>query len=1046
MLLTSTSFSSSAAVAANSKTPPHQQTNTAASASAAATASLQQSSRFLTTTTATAATTTSDVAGQRRRCSSPQLPTTTTATTGRSTTFFSGSSTLPPNSTLSSLLAKGAGSFAANLGHSSHFEHQSNQSCSGDKLMKTMQQHQQQQQLSTTAEAAAPLRRQASMSHLEKVAETKSKANLLHKGEAKLGSFQRLKAMLSSPKAEHKSLKALSNGTSSSSSSTTTTTNSSPANTTSTYRPGEEIVLPPESSVDRHQRINGAGVVSGDVFGVRFSGGNAAVLANRPLSTLNKYTVSASSTNLSSSSSTSTTHLNHSHHHHNYHPHHPQQQQQQQQATTTFSPNSTAETSFDEAGEVQSSFHLRNVCNKLFSQKQYSALHSSSVGNLQLQLQQLTASPDSAGGVLSSVVQKVTSDQSLLAYRNITPDESGVEKVSQKEAIYTAYGNRPTASTSTNITSSPSSHLLTSSASFQHQLNAVPESSMEYHHNHHTHFNPNHQQYSSVNSHYHHQHHDNQRNHVLQQQQQSPGGQHNEHVVVVSELSPKATPPSANGLTVRSQTPVGQQQQQQQQQTSSKPIVIAEHHRTVNGSTLSLNVASLGESAGGGDSVASHGDHESSESGRGTMNSHLEERVGGGGGGHNSSASLNGHPMMNSPADLTSLDSDQSGENHHNHGHSHHHHHHQQEAVSAGNGGVTRRPEPVLSKSGRNGSSSNYSTIQRYLDEQQRQQKASSAKQEAEALCKDFQSSKLSLNDVTDDDSWTSISDSEPSTMKKRPTNGLLLPTKSTKKGQILATMAAAKGTSRLFQQQQDSAKQQQQQQLKTNFSKPENCLSPGTKQISAKQILSSPAIKSKKSMLGSNKADVVDKSCIYSVPNKGKYLRGGSAAVNPNADKMNGGPVNTGNAYSAKSTADQLDGGGSLDDDLAASSDPESNFPDDGCSEFTDVYFQNGHHGHHGHHGQQQQPGDHDPLRKQLRGIEDMYSEVSDFFSLTESSTKLFYPNHVCSLYNLFPCPPLAAKHAQQQTSGECPLSTSKATPTKDEAVSEKLGTQLCS
>ncbi len=229
MLLTASSAaSSSAAVAANSKTPPHQQANTVA----AATATMQQSRHLTSSTTATTAasaisTATATVAGGqlRRRCSSPQLPTTTTATiTGRSTTFLSGSSTLPPNSTLSSLLAKGAGSFAANMsGQQSHFEHQSIQSCSGGKLIKTMQQALQRSTTAGAAEAAAgaPLRRQASMSHLEKVAETKSKASLLHKGEAKLGSFQRLKAMLSSPKAEHKSLKALSNGTSSSSTCTT---------------------------------------------------------------------------------------------------------------------------------------------------------------------------------------------------------------------------------------------------------------------------------------------------------------------------------------------------------------------------------------------------------------------------------------------------------------------------------------------------------------------------------------------------------------------------------------------------------------------------------------------------------------------------------------------------------------------------------------------------------------------------------------------------------------------------------------------------------
>lgn len=662
--------------AANSKTPPHQV--------ALGRQQQPQQQRCLATEPSTG------------DASFPAAVTASTLTRHKPHSAFGHSSTLPPNSTLSSLLASARGN------HDS------------------------------TDMQPQELRRQSSMSHLDKVAETKCKASMLAKGEAKLGSFQqRLKAMLSSPKdsagkVNGKAAKLVNA-------------------TTSTYQPGEDIGLS-----ESHQRsaLGGSDVLSSGVSALLESASS-----NRPLSTLNKYTVSVSTSNLS--------------------------------------PHSFTVDSYDE----EDSYHLRNVCNKLFSQKQYSScLHSSS------------------GQLISDNVVSTMQKSDQNSYRNITP-EMNVDKINRKESIYSPY-NRNALS---NVASAQLALNMCNSSSTT--LNTVPESA-----------------------------------------------EFRDHSVVVSDLSPKS-PPSNNGLTVRSQMPSG---------ALSSPKMADAHQNE--GSTLSLNVALEAT-----DSVASH-DHNyksSSESGRGTMNSHLEERS-------------PHHIDLNSPADLTSLDSDQS--------------HQEGGNWKEANGICTHRSEQV--------NLNGYSTIQRYLDDRR-----SVVPKEADlTLCKEF-NSKLSLND--DCDSWTSLSD-EP----------------STKKGS-----SKSKGKPPI----PNGRHQGELPKLKTDFSKPENCLSPNTKQaiLSSKPL--SPVIKPKMTLKVAQMTENESKppngmqqlydKCIYSVPNKGKYR-----------NMAQFGNVGPREAAFLKDTCDN----GSL------SSDPESNFPDDGCSEFTDF--------NHEHH---------DPLRKQLRGIEDMYSEV---------------------------------------------------------------------
>ena len=587
------------------------------------------------------------------------------------------------------------------------------------------------------------LRRQTSLDHLDKVTESKCNTN---KRENKfVGSFQqRLKAMLSSSKDCSK---------------VNTTKCHNVNSSSSTYRAGEEI-----NPVDN--QINSVSVNRINNFSNR---NTSALPSSRPLSTLNKYTVSVSSSNLSPVGT--------------------------QQATNTFTSDF-----YDE----EESFNLRNVCNKLFSNKQYSCLQSSPSNQLLSE------------NVISSVHKSSLSlfgDQSC--FRNITPEMS-IDKIATKESIYSSCHLNHSSSA---LSSMP----VCSKANVRNDVSLNGTDQFV-------------QTYSEVNS-----------NH---------DSNDHEHVVVVSDLQPKSTT-SNNGLTVRSQT-------------SSERVPSPKIIETNQGSSLSLNVAEPSESV----TSQEHNYKSSSESGRGTMNSQLEER----------SAH---HIDLNSPADLTSLDSDQSN---------------QEANWKETNTSSARRSDTNLNS---------FNKIQRYLDDQR-----SSASKEADlTICNEFKS-KLSLHEASD--SWTSLSD-EPSSKK--------LSSKSKQKPVI--------GKNR----------HQVEPRLKTNFSKPENCHSSNSKPTSLPTIMPlSPGLKLNINLNNSKMTEnneniksqmnsmLYDK-CIYSVPNKGKYRN-----VAPPYDNV---------ACNNKDC-----------DNRSISSDPESNFPDDGCSEFTN-YF------------------NHDPLRKQLRGIEDMYSEV---------------------------------------------------------------------
>lgn len=688
---------------------------------------------------------------------------------------FGHSSTLPPNSTLGSLLASAKGNH----------------------------QHEMHQQ---------ELRRQSSLNHLDKVSQAKCKANMLSRGEAKLGSFQqRLKAMLSPPKEASKvSPKLNSKGEQVSSCS---------------YRAGDDINL------DEDPVTSASANAVNTVHSAPLTGHTGAhpnlphhntLPSSRPLSTLNKYTVSVSSTNLSPGS----------------------------QSVVPFPVDS-----YDE----QQSYHLRNVCNKLYSQKQYSSMQSSS-GQLL------------ADNVISSV-QKSTlslfSDQNC--YRNITPEMS-VDKIGAKESIYSYHRAVPGPVSSTVGSCSPADVSNCNSAISVE--GTVADQFL--------------QSYSTVN-----------------------GTSDHQHVVVVSDLQGKSTS-SSSGLTVRNQTP-------------SERVYSPKLTETNEGSTLSLNVAEPSESVASQD----HNYKSSSESGRGTMNSHLEEQ----------SAH---HIDLNSPADLTSLDSDQSN---------------QEANWKETNGASVRRSDtaPINMNS--------FSKIQRYLDEQSNR---SSGPKEADlVICQEFKS-KLSLHEESD--SWTSMSD-EPSAKKQSSKSKSKQPT--------------------------SKVRHQTESKLKTNFSKPENCLSINSKPTSQANKPVSPGQKPPITTLnGGGKmaessepkapisASMLYDKCIYSVPNKGKYRQ----------------IAQYGNGTCGPKECDN----GSL------SSDPESNFPDDGCSEFTD-YFNHDHH---------------DPLRKQLRGIEDMYSEVLPFLHtyLTFDSNSLFFLS--------------ASQHAQHQIG----QSSAK------ETLPKKFGSQFCS
>lgn len=391
-----------------------------------------------------------------------------------------------------------------------------------------------------------------------------------------------------------------------------------------------------------------------------------------------------------------------------------------------------------------------------------------------------------------------------------------------------------------------------------------------------------------------------------------------ENVVVVSDLS-DSSPSHASGLTVRTN-------QTSEQSVSTRNIDNSNHisaqssstlrhnpqqqQQHQQGSNLSLNALEPTES-----SITSqdHNYKSSSESGRGTMNSQV--------GDHN-------NIDLNSPADLTSLDSDQS---------------HRMEQ---------QWKEQQARRCSEQNMKTNYNPqIQRYLDNQR-----CSSKDNELAICKDFQTA-LTIKDDDDSESWISVSDDQTTGNKKQQFTTTKLTGKLKSSKQTLPKTMTARAN------RVDT-------KLKTNFSKPENCVAQNTKLIPANSPQSKPSkIQATKSNTngvggGTNNNTGVDVNgpstmdnkitngvshdkCIYSVPNKGKYR-----------EMTNGNSAATAAALFVNSS--QFDKCNNDNDSIT--SDPESNFPDDGCSEITDFY--NNHR---------------DPLQKQLQGIEEMYSEVSD-------------------------------------------------------------------
>ena len=261
-----------------------------------------------------------------------------------------------------------------------------------------------------------------------------------------------------------------------------------------------------------------------------------------------------------------------------------------------------------------------------------------------------------------------------------------------------------------------------------------------------------------------------------------------QHVVVVSELHQTSSNQhvSPNGLTVRSHSP-------------SKDIVGNQ------GSSLSLNGPEEAT-----ESIASH-DHNyksSSESGRGTMNSHLDDER---------------SPIQNTtPSDLTSLDSDQS------------------------------HPEPTdwkveTSANGATTAAANYHKIQRYLDDQRTatvSAKEAAAIVAATDLAKEFKAKMNVTNGVDhhshngdrdDSDSWTSLSDHDPPGMIKKNTTKKTStcanqPAQTTKSGTTTKSTGKQSGNNNNNNNNNNSKHRNQvqhlhQTELKTNFSKPENCM-----------------------------------------------------------------------------------------------------------------------------------------------------------------------------------------------------------------------------
>ncbi|XP_027197571.2 uncharacterized protein LOC113791920 isoform X1 [Dermatophagoides pteronyssinus] len=551
-------------------------------------------------------------------------------------------------------------------------------------------------------------------------------------------------------------------------------------------------------------------------------------------------------------------------------------------------------------------YDLRTVCNKLFANKQqYPCVQSTNInpnGNIHSSSVAATSNKQSSD-VLSSMMQKSSTDT---CFRNITP-EMNVDKVTRKESLYSF----------TNKTSPANMHLhLQHNNNHHHQNNGVSQPTNTITRSSNVDNNSNEQE-AVTNS------------------------------VVVNDTDDNKC---SNGLIVRSsnnnsdrnfvkQIINNHHPQQQQQQPQHQ-------HQ---GSTLSLNgVVEPTES------VESH-DHNyksSSESGRGTMNSHTEDR---------------NNLDVNSPGDLTSLDSDQSN--------------HQIDTE-------WNKLNDKINNSGAK-SKQNFNKLQRYLEPR-------SSSKDNELNGTDFRT-KLSMNDETD--SWTSLSD-DLGTMNKNPSTKTKT-TLNSNTNRTSNTMPSTMSKNR-YHHQIDS-------KLKTDFSKPENCLNSNlSKQTKASTTLNGEQQQQSKPMMKlppnphkfitepmkaarmntttNNILPSYDK-CIYSVPDKGKYRNHHqhhynaneilSATSNHNHHHHNlqqHQKLNEKHNHHQNHCSVVVQHGDDDDDDdvedCGATSivSSETNFPGDGCSEYLDdnINIDNRNARHHN-----------DPLRKQLKGIEDMYSEL---------------------------------------------------------------------
>ena len=555
-------------------------------------------------------------------------------------------------------------------------------------------------------------------------------------------------------------------------------------------------------------------------------------------------------------------------------------------------------------------YDLRTVCNKLFANKQqYPCVQSNNNINPNGNIHSsslLAVAATSNSPSSSEVLSSMMQKSSIDTCFRNITPEMNVDKVTRKESLY-SFSNNSSSTMMTNMHLHP----------HDHQNNGVQHSPTQ-----------------------------------LNVDNDLNGHEAVARCVVVNDTDDNKCP---NGLMVRPSNNNGNGD-------FAKQIMNNHHsqqqqHRQ--GSTLSLN---------GGveptESVESH-DHNyksSSESGRGTMNSQAEDR---------------NNLDVNSPADLTSLDSDQSN------------HHIDSDWNKSNNKNNVRRENSTTK------SKQNFNKLQRYLEPR-------SSGKDSELNGTDFRT-KLPMNDETD--SWTSLSDDL----------GSMNMNSSVKTKTTLTSTMNKVGVSMPSTMSKHRYHHQTDIKLKTDFSKPENCLNSNLgKQTKASATISGeqqqqqlkpvtklppnphkfitePIKATKMNTTTNNTLPSYDK-CIYSVPDKGKYRNYHQHHYNANEissatsnhghhhhphhghqqhQKLNEKHNHHQNHCSVVQHGDDDNNDDDVDDcGVTSIISSETNFPDEGCSEYMNDHINNDSNHTRSHLN--------DPLRKQLKGIEDMYSEVS--------------------------------------------------------------------